>query len=176
MRRRRGRQQQGLVALMASVALILLVVGGTLGLVAYLSASQLPAPPSVARLDAASSGGFAVAVAPTSSPRPVHAPTATAAPRVADLPTAVSAPQYAQTIPDPTRAVVHTPEASRDGDATSRFGCDPAYPEARTCIPPGPPFDQGCAITEQRLFDVLPPDPQGLDHDGDGIGCEPIGG
>ena len=32
-----------------------------------------------------------------------------------------------------------------------------------------------CAITEERLFEVLPPDPQRLDHDGDGIGCEPIG-
>jgi len=54
--------------------------------------------------------------------------------------------------------------------------CDPAYPEARTCIPPGPPFDQGCAITAERLFPVLPPDPQALDHDFDGIGCEPIVG
>ena len=56
-----------------------------------------------------------------------------------------------------------------------RTGCDPAYPEERTCIPPGPPFDQGCAVTSERLFEVLPPDPQRLDHDGDGIGCEPIG-
>ena len=55
-----------------------------------------------------------------------------------------------------------------------RTGCDPAYPEERTCIPPGPPFDQGCAVTSERLFKVLPPDPQRLDHDGDGIGCEPI--
>lgn len=54
--------------------------------------------------------------------------------------------------------------------------CDPAYPEARTCIPYGPPFAQGCAITPERNFTVLPPDPQGLDADGDGIGCEPIGG
>ena len=46
--------------------------------------------------------------------------------------------------------------------------------EERTCIPPGPPFDQGCAVTSERLFKVLPPDPQRLDHDGDGIGCEPI--
>ena len=58
--------------------------------------------------------------------------------------------------------------------APERTGCDPAYPEERTCIPPGPPFDQGCAITSERLFKVLPPDPQHLDHDGDGIGCEPI--
>jgi hypothetical protein len=55
-----------------------------------------------------------------------------------------------------------------------RVNCDPAYPEQRTCIPPGPPFKQGCAITDQRLFAVLPPDPQHLDSDKDGIGCEPI--
>src|SRR5215212_7412282 len=49
--------------------------------------------------------------------------------------------------------------------------CDPAYPETRTCIAPGPPFNQGCAITSERRFTVLSPDPQALDHDGDGIGC-----
>jgi hypothetical protein len=67
-------------------------------------------------------------------------------------------------------AVTPTPEPKE----SKRTGCDPAYPEERTCIPPGPPFDQGCAITSERLFEVLPPDPQRLDHDGDGIGCEPI--
>jgi hypothetical protein len=67
-------------------------------------------------------------------------------------------------------AVTPTPEPKK----SKRTGCDPAYPEERTCIPPGPPFDQGCAITSERLFKVLPPDPQRLDHDGDGIGCEPI--
>jgi hypothetical protein len=69
-------------------------------------------------------------------------------------------------------AVTPTPEPKEP----QRTGCDPAYPEERTCIPPGPPFDQGCAITSERRFDVLPPDPQALDHDGDGIGCEPIRG
>lgn len=58
--------------------------------------------------------------------------------------------------------------------ATSRQGCDPAYPEERTCIPPGPPLAAPCAITDERNFIVLPPDPRGLDRDGDGIGCEPI--
>ena len=67
-------------------------------------------------------------------------------------------------------AVTPAPEPKKP----ERTGCDPAYPEERTCIPPGPPFDQGCAITSERLFKVLPPDPQHLDHDGDGIGCEPI--
>jgi hypothetical protein len=67
----------------------------------------------------------------------------------------------------PTSPPASTPSSARPG-------CDPAYPDARTCIPPGPPVDQGCAITDERRFTVLPPDPQELDHDGDGIGCEPV--
>lgn len=55
-----------------------------------------------------------------------------------------------------------------------RTGCDPAYPEARTCIAPGRPLAAPCAITSERNFTVLAPDPRGLDADGDGIGCEPI--
>jgi hypothetical protein len=69
--------------------------------------------------------------------------------------------------PPPTKTSTPTPTPVRPG-------CDPAYPDDRTCIPPGPPFDQGCAITGERRFTVLPPDPQSLDHDNDGIGCEPI--
>jgi micrococcal nuclease len=60
--------------------------------------------------------------------------------------------------------------------ATPRPGCDPAYPDESTCSPPGPPFEQGCAIPDERNFTVLRPDPQRLDADKDGIGCEPIGG
>jgi hypothetical protein len=73
--------------------------------------------------------------------------------------------------PPPRIAALPTVAPAPDVD---RAGCDPAYPEPRTCIPPGPPFDQGCAITAERRFEVLPPDPQSLDHDADGIGCEPI--
>lgn len=69
--------------------------------------------------------------------------------------------------------VPNDPETGNLGESVDS-ACDPAYPDERTCIPPGPPFDQGCAITSERLFTVLPPDPQGLDADGDGIGCEPI--
>ena len=78
---------------------------------------------------------------------------------------------------EPQRAVVSLPAVTPTPEpkGPERTGCDPAYPEERTCIPPGPPFDQGCAVTSERLFKVLPPDPQRLDHDGDGIGCEPIG-
>ena len=76
---------------------------------------------------------------------------------------------------EPLRAVTSLPTMTPlEPKEPERTGCDPAYPEERTCIPPGPPFDQGCAITSERRFEVLPPDPQGLDHDDDGIGCEPI--
>jgi endonuclease YncB( thermonuclease family) len=47
--------------------------------------------------------------------------------------------------------------------------CDPAYPTV--CIPPPPP-DLDCKDIPYRNFKVLPPDPHGLDRDGDGIGCE----
>lgn len=66
------------------------------------------------------------------------------------------------------------PPRRNSGSLLTGYECDPAYPDENTCIRPGPPFKQGCAITDQRRFTVLPPDPQGLDHDGDGIGCEPI--
>jgi hypothetical protein len=61
-----------------------------------------------------------------------------------------------------------------DAQESSRTGCDPAYPEERTCISPGPPLAAPCAITDERNFTVLSPDPRRLDADGDGIGCEPI--
>jgi hypothetical protein len=57
---------------------------------------------------------------------------------------------------------------------SSRTACEPAYPEERTCIPPGLPLDAPCAITDERNFTVLPPDPRRLDADGDGVGCEPL--
>src|SRR5215213_5352196 len=57
---------------------------------------------------------------------------------------------------------------------TGRAGCDPAYPDERTCISSGRPLAAPCSITTERNFTVLPPDPRGLDSDGDGIGCEPV--
>ncbi len=47
--------------------------------------------------------------------------------------------------------------------------CDPAYPTV--CIPPRPP-DLDCPEIPHINFEVLPPDPHGLDADKDGIGCE----
>jgi hypothetical protein len=124
--------------------------------------------------------------------RQTPAPTATAA-TIASLPRAVSslpwkstgvaasapAPRQAPAslptaVPDATSVPEPTPAPTEEPASAEREGCDPAYPDEETCIPPGPPFDQGCAVTEERLFTVLPPDPQRLDHDRDGIGCEPV--
>jgi hypothetical protein len=102
----------------------------------------------------------AIAVAET--PTPPAPPTPTR--KVASLPTRIPASLPAREAEPPPPSPI----------AAARGNCDSAYPEQRTCIPPGPPFDQGCAITDQRLFVVLKPDPQHLDADRDGIGCEPI--
>jgi hypothetical protein len=65
-------------------------------------------------------------------------------------------------------------EAPRAGYAAAAL---PALTPQRSLssLPTVPsPLAQGCAITDERRFTVLAPDPQRLDHDGDGIGCEPI--
>jgi hypothetical protein len=111
----------------------------------------------------------------TPTPRAVAAllPRAYAMTMPASLPLATVAPQSTPA-PPPTPTATPTAIPATPTPDPSRTGCDPAYPDASTCIPPGPPFEQGCAITDERRFPVLPPDPQGLDHDGDGIGCEPV--
>lgn len=49
--------------------------------------------------------------------------------------------------------------------------CDPSYPGV--CIPPYSQVgDLDCGEISQRRFQVIPPDPHGLDGDGDGVGCE----
>ena len=48
------------------------------------------------------------------------------------------------------------------------IGCDPSYPDI--CLPTSP--DVNCGDISDKRFQVLPPDPHGLDTDGDGIGCE----
>lgn len=87
--------------------------------------------------------------------------------KIASLPQEVATPPWRDL--DVVIATPPTPSPS-----PRRSGCDPSYPDDRTCIPLGPPFDQGCAITDERRFTVLKPDSQRLDHDEDGIGCEPI--
>ncbi len=47
--------------------------------------------------------------------------------------------------------------------------CAPSYPTI--CLHPPPP-DLDCDEIPHTDFPVLPPDPHGLDRDGDGIGCE----
>lgn len=118
------------------------------------TAAAAQAPREIASLPRAVASLPWKAAAVITTPVPRFAP--------ASLPTvtATAAPQLSPTPP---------PDRSSD-----REGCDPAYPDKRTCIPPGPPFDQGCAVTDERRFTVLPPDPQRLDYDNDGIGCEPM--
>jgi len=61
--------------------------------------------------------------------------------------------------------------ADRPVSGTRQGGanCSPYYPTL--CVPPFPP-DLDCNDIEEAHFPVLPPDPHGLDGDGDGIGCE----
>ncbi|MEZ4562927.1 MAG: hypothetical protein R2853_09330 [Thermomicrobiales bacterium] len=178
-------------------ALVVLAVGIETGraithpaadaMLALLPDAQPPASRAGQQLVAPQAGAPAAAteVPPTPTPRVIvaHAPQ----PRVSltpislayeamgaahlAAPTASATRPPAVATPPPTTRLTTLPTATPE---PARSGCDPAYPEARTCIPPGPPWDQGCAITAERRFTVRPPDPQGLDHDGDGIGCEPI--
>ena len=63
-------------------------------------------------------------------------------------------------------------KAGSGGGGGGGGGCSPAYPDF--CIPPPPP-DLDCGdppIAGHHDFKVLPPDPHGLDGDGDGVGCE----
>jgi hypothetical protein len=104
------------------------------------------------------------AVSVPATPAPI--PPSTPEPTVEPTPEPALDPQRSSTsLPTVTPSPVPAP---------ARTGCDPAYPEERTCIPPGPPLAQPCAITAERDFTVLPPDPRGLDRDGDGVGCEPV--
>lgn len=81
---------------------------------------------------------------------------------------------YGTRPPEPHSLEYYVEQGREIESSANRAGCDPAYPDERTCIPPGPPFNQGCSITSERRFTVLPPDTQGLDADKDGIGCEPV--
>jgi hypothetical protein len=57
-----------------------------------------------------------------------------------------------------------------DGSNEGGTSCHPSYPDV--CIPPPPP-NLNCDDVDATNFDVLPPDPHGLDgNDNDGIGCE----
>lgn len=156
------------------VLLIALGLAGSLVFGASVNESAAPAAVDVAT----GAAGDAVATAPT---RRAIATLPTVAPAHAMTDSSETTPPRsgfaATSLPrlDPHQRTASLPTVTPSREP-QRAGCDPAYPEARTCIPPGPPFNQGCAITAERLFTVLAPDRQGLDHDQDGIGCEPIPG
>ena len=167
------------------VIAIALVLAGALQLAASVSETRAPAAPdTIAHSQLAAAGPDAPTSTRHSGRLPTAAPdrlmpafvasTPFAAIDIATLPREVaSLPREGSSLPrsEPRQATASPPSPTPTPD---RSDCDPAYPDDRTCIPPGPPFDQGCAITDERRFTVLSPDPQRLDHDDDGIGCEPI--
>jgi hypothetical protein len=169
--------------LVVSIAFVAIVALSTLALIAYMvfgnagtvsvhpSAAQnvdQPVPPAIG-WDTKRSAAADRVVAHASNPTPSPAA------RAVVHPTAVNAKATRQAAELPTAQPQSTIALTGSKlEYEARPGCDPAYPDERTCIPPGPPFNQGCKITDQRRFTVLPPDPQHLDSDGDGIGCEPI--
>jgi hypothetical protein len=150
-----------------------LILAASLHTFAVVPETQAPASPSTAA--GADSAERIPAILPAALPGgrlPTAAPDRLMTAFVASTPLAgiqgASLPRRGtESSPPPAPTAIPTPDPDRSG-------CDPAYPDHRTCIPPGPPVDQGCAITSERNFTVLPPDPQRLDHDDDGIGCEPI--
>ena len=170
-------QELPVKALIASLILVASVAFGML----LLAGQFLAAPQRQSRWTTTAPATVAAAIDPTNI---VELPTRAVTITPAILPTltpAVAASLPTRTSPAvlPTRPMTEemmqaSPTHVPTPTPRSREGCDPAYPDDETCIPPGPPYNQGCAITEERRFTVLPPDPQRLDHDEDGIGCEPI--
>lgn len=78
--------------------------------------------------------------------------------------------QVTRTVRDP---ITNATSTRRTPMPFPKDECDPAYPDV--CIPPKPP-DLECvdifSRSNYRNFVVLPPDPHGLDGNGNGIGCE----
>lgn len=180
------RSLQAMLALAGLLLILIVGIGTTRAILRPVAEAAIalfpegqPATSHARRVPALSPTGIhEVATLPRSTPTP-HAEVALISQSyVMVMPTSipgetVMSPQGTPTTP-PTLTPTPTPIPATPAPAPLREGCDEAYPDARTCIPPGPPFDQGCAITAERRFTVLPPDPQGLDHDNDGIGCEPM--
>lgn len=170
-------QELSVKALIGSLILVGSVAAGVL----LLAGQFLATPMRQSRLVTVAPATLSAAIAPSEI---VELPTRAVRRASAALPTVT--PGVASSLPTRTfSAVLPTLPVERETArssptpvpspmATPRERCDPAYPDEETCIPPGPPYNQGCAITEERRFTVLPPDPQRLDHDEDGIGCEPI--
>jgi hypothetical protein len=161
------------VALFALIGLLALAVAGLvlLGTSVNESAPPIPfaeTPQILSNATSAVPTTQSIATLPTMTPPPETAVPRETVPRAGYA--AASRPAL-----DPQRSITSLPTVTPSPmPAPARTGCDPAYPEERTCIPPGPPLAQPCAITDERNFTVLPPDPRGLDRDRDGIGCEPV--
>lgn len=132
----------------AAMATVLVVA-----VLAVPAAAQTTTTSSTTSTSTTSSTSTTTSTSTTSIPPTTVAPSTTAAPTTA-APT---------TVPGPAPTTVPAPS------------CDPSYPEL--CIPPGPPdVDCGSAVIGGRTdFRALPPDPHGLDRDGDGRACESEG-
>jgi hypothetical protein len=161
------------VALFALIGLLALAVAGLVLLGTSVNESAPPiafaeTPRILSSATSAAPTTQSIATLPTMTPRPETAGPRETVPRAgyaaASRPS-LNAQQSITSLPTVTPGLESAPV---------RIGCEPAYPEERTCIPPGLPLDQPCAITDERNFTVLPPDPRGLDADGDGVGCEPL--
>ncbi len=108
---------------------------------------------------------------------PTLAPSPTTAPTLAPTPTATETPEQATSptpAPEPTKPPPEPNESQAEEPVTQN--CDTSYPDV--CIPIGA-ADYDCAGGSgngpnyiRGPLRVLPPDPHGLDRDGDGIGCE----
>jgi hypothetical protein len=161
------------VALFALIGLLALAVAGLVLLGTSVNESAPPiafaeTPQILSNATSAAPTTQSIAILPTMTPPPEKAAPRETVPRAGYAAASRPALNTQQSI---TSLPTITPERE---PGPARTGCDPAYPDERTCIPPGLPLDQPCAITDERNFTVLPPDPRGLDADGDGVGCEPL--
>ena len=112
----------------------------------------------------------------TATPTPKPSP---ATPTPSQEPTATTTPaptQEPQPTPQPTAPPTPKPTPEPTPAPAPITSCDPSYPSV--CIPVGA-ADYDCAGGSGNgpnyiagPLTVLPPDPHGLDSDGDGVGCE----
>jgi hypothetical protein len=114
-------------------------------------------------------------IATTSAPTITAAPSTTAAPTTA-APTTTKPRATTRRATTTTRKATPTTRRATPATAAPARNCDPAYPDA--CLHDGI-GDYDCAGGSgngpnyvRGPIRVRPPDPFGLDRDGDGVGCE----
>ena len=116
---------------------------------------------------------------PTATTAPAEAPTVvptpTAPPEPSPEPPPTEPPEPTPTSP-PAPEPTEPPSPAAPEPAEPQVQCDPSYPDV--CIPVGA-ADYDCAGGSGNgpnyiagPIRVLPPDPHGLDRDGNGWGCE----